>query len=1145
MTTYTRTALKLSAPALCVFVFMSSAQALDVIATAGAGGHVQDIDATLRLARARDVRDVFSPDEQQMLNAAGRSNLAGAKKFSVSSKRALIELDRLVLIEHLPVKLEQAEIEFQLDGPRPLQSEEEAKAKPGASFEGLQWALKNVGQAIPIALDDLTSLFVTGKPGEDLGIEKAPKELADPKHRITIAVLDTGVDFGHPEFLDRVVENTAECRAMAAMTKCQKDAEALATTAETKTARAVCDSKYAGKDFDGNGYPLDCSGWNVTAKSLVGDRVWGNADARDLIGHGTHVAGIIAARSNDGEGVRGVMDNVRILPVKVITAAPTAPIRPKEVGVIAGARSDLAGVPLPAEPPPAKLPEVLTAKGLGDVVARGLLYAIRSGAQVVNMSLGWPVDVDSNLMRQMVELARSRGILLVAAAGNDGTDALIRPCVFDGMICVASHDPDGAISHFSNYGAGVDIAAPGLNILSTYPLAMSPRVFTDRVGYDLKNGTSMATPFIAGLLGRLLNQGLSPDEARARLLIGARPIAVNPRVKRAHELIVQSGNADLARAFNAVPQPLILPVAKRPIEINWDRRAKKLPFKFALENAWTEAKLVKVQIRLGGRAGRDAQIEPSTLEISDWKAGETKNFDLQLGINSDRLESEFTAELIIMSVDAKSGRTSTNKRFTAIGIVSTPLESDPDVETRKITGDAQLIADLPDSNLRSVYNVDGRNERDYVTLKLIDESTIRVSLLAQDGKSYRFIGSTNVARIKGNLQLVNRVDVDGDGVSDYVLIWKQVASAEKQMPTFIFRYFDSHLRPLQMTFDGKTSNEFEFSNSVSVISENFQWISAGKGKVPAWVTRGTTPELEKKPYDPWNPSPLDLPDFRVYVWSEKGLVTIPLGDKIPVGFFPPTREEMGSGRRRLMLMTGEGTDATYEMSVVTNLTLATPTALDLGGFRKVRSTMMAPLLSLAPNGSTLAGETLGVGIYGDSYRSASRVTGFFPNEGSGQRLVFDKVLEPSSKVDSVLSVLGGFSGARNTSVISQTIYEMQYDDIQSGEKASASLKRFSFMPDFYFDKLYRPVLGEDRQNSVDRLPMAYLAQGFGTGSALEVIAPRYESGKLVGFARPARLHLTAPAGCQSMEDTVEAAVAGPTKVVFACHDRIMFVPLKY
>ena len=89
------------------------------------------------------------------------------------------------------------------------------------------------------------------------------------------------------------------------------------------------------------------------------------------------------------------------------------------------------------------------------------------------------------------------------------------------MICVASHGADGALSHFSNYGPWVDVAAPGLGILSTWPMAKKSAVFTEVAGFEYKNGTSMASPFVAGVLAELLSRGYSADEARARLYAGA------------------------------------------------------------------------------------------------------------------------------------------------------------------------------------------------------------------------------------------------------------------------------------------------------------------------------------------------------------------------------------------------------------------------------------------------------------------------------------------------------------------------------------------------------------------------------------------------------------------------------------------------
>ncbi|MDZ4081415.1 MAG: S8 family serine peptidase, partial [Bdellovibrionales bacterium] len=680
-----------------------NALAFEAIISATPGGSVADIEQVLKSPMVSNPRFVFSPDEQRMLSQSGRTALAASKKFTVKSEKDYLALAEQTGRKKIRVKLEPAEIRFMVsrsNGPAPMNVA--GGTNPSASnsstisakFDDLLWGIRNIGQKVSIALDDLTSYIVTGKPGEDIGLERAQKESNDPAKKITIAVLDTGVDFGHPEMLDQLAENVPECRALAEHTKCLKDAAAVqgASASQIAEAKKVCDGKYLGKDFDGNGYPLDCSGWNLTAKSLPGSTVWGDNDARDNIGHGTHIAGILSARKNDQDGIYGVIQNSRILPVKVITASPTEPIRPAEVGVIsaepAAAPSVSTALPSPDEG------QLKAEKGLGDLVARGILYSLRSGAHIINMSLGWPADVDSNLMSQMIDLARSRGVLVVAAAGNDGTDALIRPCIFEGVICVASHDPDGAISHFSNHGAGVDIAAPGLGILSLFPTSKSSWVFTDRVGYEQKSGTSMAAPYVAGILARLMNAGYSSQEAQARLLLGVRPVAANPRVQRNREMIVQTGNADLAKALNVSAQPLILATTKRPLLVKWDRVQRQVKLQLEMINHWSEAKSISISLEIDGHSANDVSFTQKNISTSGWKTGEKKVFPLELQIRNDRLDSELLAKLKIDTVDAKSGLKKSETRYVALEVVSIPSSSDSEIENRPYSGDSALIMAL-------------------------------------------------------------------------------------------------------------------------------------------------------------------------------------------------------------------------------------------------------------------------------------------------------------------------------------------------------------------------------------------------------------------------------------------------------------------
>ena len=171
----------------------------------------------------------------------------------------------------------------------------------------------------------------------------------------------------------------------------------------------------------------------------------GDGRTDELKGHGTHVAGIV--------------DRV----------APEAKIMPLRV---------------------------LNTEGFGDVftISKAISYARRNGAHVINLSLG--SSRKSRLLKEMIENATQNGVVVVAAAGNSGTTSPhypaagdgITPASADGLVAVTSVDKYEKKSDFANYGLWVDIAAPGENIRSTFPISM----------YANWSGTSMATPFVSG-----------------------------------------------------------------------------------------------------------------------------------------------------------------------------------------------------------------------------------------------------------------------------------------------------------------------------------------------------------------------------------------------------------------------------------------------------------------------------------------------------------------------------------------------------------------------------------------------------------------------------------------------------------------------
>ena len=185
-----------------------------------------------------------------------------------------------------------------------------------------------------------------------------------------------------------------------------------------------------------------------------------NAD--DDNGHGTHVAGIVAASTDNGIGVAGICANCEILPIKV-----------------------------------------LDAEGSGDVsvIAQGLRYAADQGADIANMSLGMDPNCGcSETIANAINYAYERGLFMIAAAGNDGIDKIGYPASSSRVLAVGATNISGGRAYFSNYGTGLDIVAPGQDIVSTYT---TPE-------YDDLSGTSMASPMVAGVAGLALSaRGMS------------------------------------------------------------------------------------------------------------------------------------------------------------------------------------------------------------------------------------------------------------------------------------------------------------------------------------------------------------------------------------------------------------------------------------------------------------------------------------------------------------------------------------------------------------------------------------------------------------------------------------------------------------
>lgn len=230
-----------------------------------------------------------------------------------------------------------------------------------------------------------------------------------------------------------------------------------------------------------------------------------DADARDpgdwcsssSSWHGTHVAGTIAAVTNNGLGVAGVAPSARIVPVRVLgrCGGYTSDIA---AGVVWASGGTVSGVPANAYP-----------------------------ARVLNLSLGGS-GACGTTMQNAINSARSRSAMLVIAAGNSNINASnASPANCAGVIAVGATTRTGARASFSNYGSVVDVAAPGAGILSTLNAGSTVPGADSYASY---NGTSMATPHVAGVAALMLakNAALTPDQVESMLKSSARAFPVSP-----------------------------------------------------------------------------------------------------------------------------------------------------------------------------------------------------------------------------------------------------------------------------------------------------------------------------------------------------------------------------------------------------------------------------------------------------------------------------------------------------------------------------------------------------------------------------------------------------------------------------------------
>ncbi len=292
---------------------------------------------------------------------------------------------------------------------------------------------------------------------------------------IKIGVIDTGLDYEHPEYTGQLYINIAEDRN-------QNGTFEPWDKSEIRNGKS---GDFDGIDQDGNGYSDDVIGYDFTDTPRApkgGDYLFPDADPLDEHFHGTFVSGIISAKENNQIGGAGIAPGCKLVTLKAFGS---------------------------------------DGSGEDDDISRAIVYAAENGVNVLNLSFGDAYP--SLMMREAIRYANSKGVIIVASAGNGTGDDLHYPSAFDEVISVSAtteNNGDEYLWQLSSYGWTVALAAPGSGIFSTTLRDTVGGIWTE---YAAASGTSASAPMVSAAAALLLSQRpfLSPQHIRGVLCNGA------------------------------------------------------------------------------------------------------------------------------------------------------------------------------------------------------------------------------------------------------------------------------------------------------------------------------------------------------------------------------------------------------------------------------------------------------------------------------------------------------------------------------------------------------------------------------------------------------------------------------------------------
>ena len=578
-------------------------------------------------------------------------------------------------------------------------------------FFGYQWGLRNQGQSITPDLGDIyPGPRMDSNPSVQIGWKNYDSQM---KRDVIVAILDSGIYSGPPDHPD------------------------------------LAGQILPGKNFTGN---------NPSQDNIL----------NDTVGHGTHMAGLLAALSNNKEGIAGISNRIKILPLKVYAGnEKSSTDNPDDVNQ-SGKRETISGR-----------------------VIKAIDFAIEKKADILHFSMGWPRVHNTPAVEAAFSKAHAAGLIVVAAAGNDGHDAQIYPCAYRNVICVGALNIDGTLADFSNYGGHVDLLAPGQEILSTWPLTMTSHVFGPK-GYEIKSGTSQAAPFVSGAAAIL--RGLYPNESaekiRARLLTTATRLTEK----------VNFGLLNIEKAVQVQQVTLVAPVFKAVEDSIVQTKSLSFQFPLTVEKIGASSAQIKVKsLRSDIQISSLQKISESPSEIKFQVSARVASlqseaiFPYSVEVNGQSFQSRLLLKIDMLSLPVQRLPLTDAATIKKSGLFSV---ADPSMthEVRYWTYDSNPAK----NNLKlSVWNLKNNVfENHQIVLDQLTEPLVGFNLIADDfdmsGKTgYLFVGVLKEAGdFKGvefvyldeNLNIKYRMPLKVEGSIPVYQNIKDIALAKVQMP---------------------------------------------------------------------------------------------------------------------------------------------------------------------------------------------------------------------------------------------------------------------------------------------------------------------------------------------------------------------------